>query len=56
MLFYKLHRTVAVKTNFFLGIHILRGILGDLFATVTSTITKNDILRFSEENLRGARS
>ena len=37
--------------DLFLEINILRVILGDIFATVTSTITEDDILRFLEENL-----
>ena len=54
MLCYKFHGTVALKT--FLEINILRAVLGDLFATVSSSITEHDILRFPEENLReGAR-
>ena len=48
MLFYKSHKIVAVKT-LFLEIIISKAILRDLFATVISTITKNDILRFLRE-------
>ena len=34
--------------NFLLEIHILRAILGNIFATVASITAENDILHFSE--------
>ena len=45
MLFYKFYGTVAAKL-FFFKINIYRAIVEDLFATVISTITENDVLRF----------
>ena len=50
MLFYKFHGAVAVKTFFiFLKLNILRAVLRDLFVLVSSKITENNILRFSEK-------
>ena len=52
MLFYKFHQTVAMKIFFVLETNIFRAIFGDFNATVASAITRNDSLRFPEENRR----